>query len=82
MSVQTVNEIHAALQLLKSKEWVDLTHSFGPDSPHFFMFDDAKFETLFTHDDGFFAQKFFIPWTIWHTYRRSYPFRPRHQVFG
>ncbi|WP_235588638.1 cyclase family protein [Sporosarcina koreensis] len=61
MSVGTVNEIHAALQLLKSKEWVDLTHTFGPDSPHFFMFDDAKFETLFTHDDGFFAQKFSFP---------------------
>ncbi|MGG0669269.1 cyclase family protein [Lederbergia citrisecunda] len=61
MSVETVNEIHAALQLLKSKEWVDLTHTFGPDSPHFFMFDDAHFETLFTHDDGFFAQKFSFP---------------------
>ncbi|MCG7345920.1 cyclase family protein [Sporosarcina sp. ACRSL] len=61
MSIQTVNEIHAALQLLKSKEWVDLTHTFGPDSPHFFMFDDAEFKTLFTHDDGFFAQKFSFP---------------------
>ncbi|MHC8515578.1 cyclase family protein [Sporosarcina sp. ITBMC105] len=61
MTVQTTNELQAALQLLKSKEWVDLTHSFGPDSPHFFMFEDAKFETLFTHDDGFFAQKFSFP---------------------
>lgn len=61
MSVETVNELQAALQLLKSKKWVDLTHTFGPDSPHFFMFDDANFETLFTHDDGFFAQKFSFP---------------------
>lgn len=52
------NELFQALQLLKSKKWIDLTHTFGPSSPHFFMFDDAKFETLFTHDDGFFAQQF------------------------
>ncbi|MBD7985036.1 cyclase family protein [Sporosarcina sp. Sa2YVA2] len=61
MTTQTLNEIQAALQLLKEKQWVDLTHTFGPDSPHFFMFEDAKFETLFNHDDGFFAQKFSFP---------------------
>ena len=55
------NELLQALQLLKSKEWIDLTHSFGPDSPHFFMFDDAKFKTLFSHDDGFFAQQYAFP---------------------
>lgn len=55
------NDLLQALQLLKSKEWVDLTHTFGPDSPHFFMFDDAKFKTLFSHDDGFFAQQFSFP---------------------
>ena len=55
------NELLQAIQLLKSKEWVDLTHTFGPNSPHFFMFDDAKFETLFSHDDGFFAQQFTFP---------------------
>lgn len=47
-----------AIELLKGKEWVDLTHTFGPDSPHFSAFSDAEFETLFTHDDGFFAQSF------------------------
>ncbi|WGT40344.1 cyclase family protein [Lysinibacillus sp. 1 U-2021] len=55
------NELLQALQLLKSKQWVDLTHTFGPNSPHFFMFEDAKFETLFSHKDGFFAQQFTFP---------------------
>lgn len=52
------NELQQALQLLKSKKWVDLTHTFGPDSPHFSAFPAAEFETLFSHDDGFFAQSF------------------------
>lgn len=55
------NDLLQAVELLKSKKWVDLTHTFGPDSPHFFMFEDAKFETLFSHDDGFFAQQFSFP---------------------
>lgn len=52
------NELIKAIQLLKEKEWVDLTHTFGPNSPHFAAFQDAEFDTLFTHDDGFFAQSF------------------------
>lgn len=52
------NELIKAIQLLKDKEWVDLTHTFGPNSPHFAAFQDAEFDTLFTHDDGFFAQSF------------------------
>ncbi|CAH8715549.1 cyclase family protein [Paenibacillus thiaminolyticus] len=52
------NELINALQRLKEKEWVDLTHTFGPESPHFFAFADAQFTTLFNHDDGFFAQSF------------------------
>lgn len=52
------NELIKAVELLKEKEWVDLTHTFGPDSPHFAAFSDAEFETLFDHDDGFFAQSF------------------------
>lgn len=55
------NDLLQAVELLKGKKWVDLTHTFGPDSPHFFMFEDAKFETLFSHDDGFFAQQFSFP---------------------
>lgn len=53
-----MSELLHALKLLKDKEWVDLTHTFGPDSPHFAAFDNASFKTLFTHDDGFFAQSF------------------------
>ncbi|WP_301171809.1 cyclase family protein [Brevibacillus nitrificans] len=53
-----MNELLDALELLKKKEWVDLTHTFGPESPHFHAFDNASFQTLFTHDDGFFAQSF------------------------
>lgn len=60
-NVQTATELQKAISLLKEKEWVDLTHTFGPDSPHFSAFDDAEFKTLFTHDDGFFAQKFTVP---------------------
>ncbi|CAM4427818.1 MAG: cyclase family protein [Paenibacillus macerans] len=52
------NELIRAFQLLKEKEWVDLTHTFGPDSPHFAAFPDAEFTTLFDHDDGFLAQSF------------------------
>lgn len=55
------NELLQALKLIKEKEWVDLTHTFGPDSPHFAAFAAAEFKTLFTHDDGFFAQSFTFP---------------------
>lgn len=60
-TVKTENELWKAIELLKEKEWVDLTHTFGPDSPHFSAFEDAEFNTLFTHDDGFFAQRFNFP---------------------
>lgn len=60
MTIKTLETIEA-IKLLKEKSWVDLTHAFGPDSPHFSAFDDAKFETLFTHDNGFFAQRFTFP---------------------
>lgn len=52
------NELLQALQLLKQKKWVDLTHTFGPESPHFAAFPPAQFQTLFDHNDGFFAQNF------------------------
>ncbi|MEH7122675.1 cyclase family protein [Bacillus sp. JJ1773] len=60
-AVKTENELLKAIEVLQSKEWVDLTHTFGPDSPHFAAFEDAEFKTLFTHDDGFFAQRFNFP---------------------
>lgn len=52
------NELLKAFRFIKEKHWVDLTHTFGPDSPHFSAFDSAEFKTLFNHDDGFFAQSF------------------------
>ncbi|WP_164669718.1 cyclase family protein [Virgibacillus doumboii] len=55
------NELINAINLLKEKEWIDLTHEFGPDSPHFSAFDPADFKTLFDHNDGFFAQSFTFP---------------------
>lgn len=55
------NALIEAIQSLKEKEWVDLTHAFGPDSPHFAAFNAATFKTLFNHDDGFFAQEFTVP---------------------
>ncbi|MFS0560951.1 cyclase family protein [Terribacillus sp. 179-K 1B1 HS] len=55
------NELSKALEVLREKKWVDLTHTFGPDSPYFSAFSPAKFETLFSHDDGFFAQSFTFP---------------------
>ncbi|MFD1851387.1 cyclase family protein [Oceanobacillus bengalensis] len=60
-NVQTANELTKAIEVLKEKQWVDLTHTFGPESPHFSAFDDAEFKTLFTHEDGFFAQRFTFP---------------------
>lgn len=55
------NELINAYNVLKKKQWIDLTHSFGPDSPHFSAFESAEFKTLFDHDDGFFAQSFTFP---------------------
>ncbi|OTA17641.1 cyclase [Xenorhabdus vietnamensis] len=54
-------DILQALALLKSKKWVDLTHSFDKNSPHFFMFKPAEFKTLFDYKDGFFTQQFIFP---------------------
>ncbi|GAB4074569.1 cyclase family protein [Barrientosiimonas marina] len=56
-----VNSLIEAFNVLKQKKWIDLTHAFGPDSPHFSAFNAAEFETLFDHDDGFFAQAFTVP---------------------
>src|SRR5690606_37921817 len=60
MPIKTLETIEA-INLLKQKTCVDLTHAFGPGSPHFSAFEDAKFDTLFSHDDGFFAQSFTFP---------------------
>lgn len=51
-------ELLEAFNLLKSKKWVDLTHVFDKNSPHFFMFNPAEIKTLYDHHDGFLAQEF------------------------
>lgn len=51
-------------QVIKNKEFVDLTHSFAPGIPHWPGFPDEKAETLFWYDpgvapgSGFYAQSF------------------------
>ncbi|MBB6453730.1 kynurenine formamidase [Salirhabdus euzebyi] len=55
------NELLQAINLLKEKQWVDLTHTFGPDSPHFAALDAAEITTKFDHNDGFFVQNFSFP---------------------
>jgi kynurenine formamidase len=54
-------------RLLKSKQFVDLTHAFGPDIPHWPGFPSEKRETLYYYDEGigsrgagFFAQQYTI----------------------
>lgn len=39
-------------EFLKTKQWVDLTHSFGPGIPHWFGFPDEERETLYYYDEG------------------------------
>lgn len=44
---------------LHSGAWVDLTHSFDSDTPHWKGFEPMGRKTLFTHDkDGFFVEQF------------------------
>jgi kynurenine formamidase len=54
-----------ALAVIRSKQFVDLTHAFEPGIPHWPGFPDEKRETLYWYDEGvgtkgkgFFAQEF------------------------
>jgi kynurenine formamidase len=54
-----------ALAVIRSKQFVDLTHAFGPGIPHWPGFPDEKRETLYWYDGdkgkmgkGFFAEQF------------------------
>ena len=54
-----------ALAIIKTKQFVDLTHAFEPGIPHWPGFPDEKRETVYWYDGsqgtmgkGFFAQKF------------------------
>jgi kynurenine formamidase len=58
----TLWDVH---RLLKTKQFVDLTHAFSPDIPHWPGFPAEKRETLFYYDEGvgsrgsgFFAQQY------------------------
>lgn len=47
---------------LKTYNWVDLTETFGPDTPRWPGFNAAQFKTIYDYDkDGFFAQEFVHP---------------------
>jgi kynurenine formamidase len=56
--------LEQAWQLLKTRQFVDLTHEFEPGIPHWPGFPDEKVETLFWYDpgvapgSGFYAQYF------------------------
>ena len=39
-------------EFLKTKRWVDLTHSFAPGIPHWFGFPDEQRETLYYYDEN------------------------------
>jgi len=39
-------------KFLRSKEWVDLTHPFGPGIPHFPGFPDEQREILYSYEEG------------------------------
>ena len=49
MSTLTVQDAYA---LLKAKRWVDLTHSFAPDIPHWQGLPNEERETLYYYDEG------------------------------
>ncbi|MBV0931341.1 cyclase family protein [Lentilactobacillus sp. IMAU92037] len=60
---KTENEqlLQQTVERLKNFKWVDLTHSFGPESPRFPAFAKPKFNTIFTHADGFFVKEYTFP---------------------
>jgi kynurenine formamidase len=55
-STPSLNDVYATLA---SKRFVDLTHSFGPDTPHWKGFGEEKVTTLYSiKKDGFNVQQF------------------------
>lgn len=55
-STGSLNDVYATLA---AKRFVDLTHSFGPSTPHWKGFGDEKVTTLYTiKKDGFKVQQF------------------------
>jgi len=52
MSKSSSNGLLEIYNSLKSRQWVDLTHSFAPGIPHWFGFPDEQRETLYYYDEG------------------------------
>jgi len=64
--------------LIKEKEFVDLTHPFGPDIPHYPALPNMKKKTIFTlENDGFWVEKMTLVGQ-WGTHADS----PRHFADG
>lgn len=54
-----MSEILNALEVLKNKKWVDLSHTLTPEIPYFPAFKPIEEKTLFTVSaDGFFAKEY------------------------
>ncbi|HLN63210.1 MAG TPA: hypothetical protein VK464_16865 [Symbiobacteriaceae bacterium] len=51
--------------LLKSKQFVDLTHAFGPGIPHWYGFGDETLKTLYTVEKEGFAPLTRFPPARW-----------------
>ncbi len=53
------SDLAQAWEIIKNKQFVDLTHEFGPGIPHWKGFSDEKREILYTHKkDGFLAHQY------------------------
>ena len=53
------SDLESAYATLSSKKWVDLTHAFGPSSPHWKGFGEETVDVLYTvPKDGFKVQQF------------------------
>lgn len=51
--------IFEAINTLKQREWIDLTHTLNKNIPYFSAFSPMKEKTLFTiKEDGFFAKEY------------------------
>src|SRR6202166_1005059 len=58
----TAASLEQAFTILQAAEFIDLTHEFGPDSPHWKGFAPEIVTTLFTiPKDGFHAESFTHP---------------------
>ena len=68
VEAQGPKSLWPVVEMLKSKEFVDLTHAFEPGIPHWPGFDDEQRVTQYYYDEGvgskgsgFFAQQYKIP---------------------